>query len=135
MPRGGYVKLWGSLYLMIWLCALEFLVVMIHTDWDFMVYLHILLGLAIVGLAFYNVQELQKTAAPDRVKRVSKAIAGFSVAQGVIGLLLIFDIAPGIMDFFHIFASLAMITQAASVATGYDMWEEKEFMQIPSIAE
>jgi hypothetical protein len=120
---------------MIWLCALEFLVVMVHTDWDFMVYLHILLGLAIVGLAFYNVQELRKTAAPDRVKRVSKALAGFSVAQGVIGLLLIFDIASGIMDFFHIFASLAMITQAASVATGYDMWEEKEFIPPLQVAE
>jgi hypothetical protein len=103
--------------------------VMVDTGWDFMVHLHILLGVAIVGLAFYNVQGLGKTAAPDRIKRISKALAGFSVAQGVIGLLLYFDIAPALMDLAHIIASLAMVTQAASAATGYDMWEEKEFLQ------
>lgn len=129
------MKLWASLYLMIWLCFLEFLMIMAPTGWDYMVELHILLGVLIVVLAFYNAQRLGKSAAPDRVKRISRVIVGFSIAQGVIGILFYLEFALEIMDVFHIIVSLAMITQAASVATGYDMWEEKEFEQAPQTAQ
>jgi len=32
-----------------------------------------------------------------------------------------------VITFFHIVVALAIITQAASVATAYDMWEEHEY--------
>jgi hypothetical protein len=32
-----------------------------------------------------------------------------------------------IITFLHLVIALAIITQASSVATAYDMWEEKEY--------
>jgi hypothetical protein len=36
------------------------------------------------------------------------------------------------LKFFHVAIALAIITQASSSATSYDMWEEKEFNEGPA---
>lgn len=123
------MKLWASLYLMIWLAFLEFLLVLVPIQLPFKIELHALLGVAILLLALYNRQSVSETDAPDRIKRITRATAWFAIAEGVLGVLLYFRIAVDLMTFLHIVASFAIITQAASAATGYDMWEEKEFGQ------
>ncbi|MFQ5909238.1 MAG: hypothetical protein ACE5IJ_00770 [Thermoplasmata archaeon] len=129
------MKLWASLYLLVWLAFLEIILVLVpDPGLGFMTELHIILGGAIIFLAFFNAGNLSGTSAPDRVKRVSKVTAGFAVAQGILGLLIYFSIGTGIMEFLHLVASLAVIAQASSVATGYDMWEEREFERTPASA-
>lgn len=71
-------------------------------------YLHIILGIAIVIVVGYNSNELLQTEVPLRIKKVARAAFGMSIASVV---------------------TVAMVTQASSVATAYDMWEEKEFEQ------
>jgi len=143
-PKDGVsLKVWAALYAMVWLVLLEFLVLMIapgslkgNAFWgaSAAVWLHMVLGALIVAFAFVNAKNLAATAAPTRTKRVAKAIAGMSAAGAVLGALLYLDFTPGLgilqrgpVYVLHVLTAFAIITQAASVATSYDMWEEKEF--------
>lgn len=134
------MKLWASLYLLIWLGFFAILLsVIVGVERSFLsfldepfFYLHIILGIVIVIVAGYNANELQKTEAPDRIKRVARAAFGMSIASAITGMIR----APMIdsdylcfISFIHILVTIAMITQASSVATAYDMWEDKEFEQ------
>jgi len=100
---------------MIWLAFLEFLLVMTPTaDPTPLVYLHMILGVAILSLAYYNSDQLRKTSAPARIKRVAKATFSIAVFEAVLGLLLYFDVGAGIeipltsitilgfLDFLHV---------------------------------
>jgi hypothetical protein len=73
---------------------------------------------------------VNKTQAPDRIKRLVKTTTTFTVVQAVLGIMLFLNILSSfwIIDLMHVFISFAIITQASSAATGYDMWEEKEFI-------
>ncbi len=138
MPvRGVFdMKLWASLYLLIWLgffaILLSAIAGMERSFFSFLdepfFYLHIIIGIAVVIVAGYNANELQQTEVPMRIKRVARAAFGMAMASGVTGVIRAFD-NPYIcyISFFHIVVTIAMITQASSVATAYDMWEEKEF--------
>jgi hypothetical protein len=51
-----------------------------------------------------------------------------------VGVLLLFGLTPslglfrgGFLYVLHLVAAFALITQAASIATSFDMWEEREF--------
>ena len=48
------MKLWMSLYAMIWIVLIEFLLAMTPQAPDGLLYAHIVLGLGIIGLAYYN---------------------------------------------------------------------------------
>jgi hypothetical protein len=61
------------------------------------------------------------TALPSRLRGVALA-AGDSLSWGPIYI--------GVVGFLHVATALAIITQASSSATAYDMWEEREF-QVP----
>lgn len=112
---------------------------MVVPDVLVLVILHVILGVAIVGIAYYNFSGVKKTTIAGRVKRTAQAYFNFSIAMLILGLLLTFDIGAtwiiplvnisiySIVLFIHIAVALAMITQAAAVAIAYDMWEEKEF--------
>ncbi len=132
------MKLWMALYAMTWLVFFEFLLAMTPGASNILLYLHIVLGLVIIGLAFNNFSGLRGTAVPGRVKRIARATLQLSVAGGVLGLPLyvgvegpiLFGITPrGLILFFHVVVGFAIITQAAAVAIAYDMWEDKEFMK------
>lgn len=129
------MKLWQSLYLMIWLAALEILLILSPLNfisWQVRVVLHLLLGGGMFGLAIFNVNMLQRSQAPERLKRISKATLGFTVVAGAAGLFFF------VIDYFelgflywitvlvHAVAAITIIAQASSTATGYDMWEEGE---------
>ena len=135
------MKLWMTLYAMIWIALIEFLLVMIPVSSLVLLYLHIVLGIAIIGLAFYNFSGIRKSRVMGRVKRIAQASLNLSVWAGIFGAVLFFDIGKalvipvintsiyGLILFFHIICAFAIITQAAAIAIAYDMWEDKEFVK------
>ena len=131
------MKLWAALYAMIWIVFIEFLLAMTPGASSLLIYLHIILGIAIVGLAFYNFSGIRKTRVPGRVKRISQVSFNLSVVVAILGVPLFFDMGRewalmnvsiyGLILFFHVVTAFAIITQAAAVAIAYDMWEDHEF--------
>ena len=132
------MKLWMSLYAMIWIVFIEFMLEMTPGVSITFLYLHIALGLVIIGLASYNFNGLRMTAVPGRLKRIAKTTLNLSVVCGILGFLLYFDTGVaspilfgvtlgGMILFLHVMIGFAIITQAAAVAIAYDMWEDKEF--------
>ncbi|MCZ7384217.1 MAG: hypothetical protein O8C63_05640 [Candidatus Methanoperedens sp.] len=130
------MKLWMSLYAMIWVVFIEFLLAMTPGASVVLRNLHIVLGLVIIGLAWYNFNGVRWTSVPGRVKRIAKTTFILSIAIGVLGLPLYFGtVGPiffgitlgGLILFFHVVVGFAIITQAAAVAIVYDMWEDREF--------
>ena len=126
------MKLWMSLYAMIWVVFIEFLLEMTPGASIVLRYLHIVLGLVIIGLAWYNFNRVRWTTVPGRVKRIAKVTFQLSVVIGILGLLLYFGFGTspilfGITFRGNVVVGFAIITQAAAVAIAYDMWEDKEF--------
>jgi heme A synthase len=69
----------------------------------------------------------------DRIRRIVRATVALAVFQGLLGIMLYLtnstslpDLVVNAVGFLHLGAALAIVTQAASTATAYDMWEEKE---------
>lgn len=133
---GVGLDIWRQLYAMVWLAFLQILigVVNIATSNVFLVYGHVVLGLVILGLAHYNNAQIKKTKAPSRLKRIAKSTAILATIQVLLGIpifvntMLIFSIPiVWIISLLHLVNALAIITQASSLATAYDMWEEKEY--------
>jgi len=135
------MKLWMSLYAMIWIVLIEFLLVMTPGGSQVLIYLHVILGAAIVGIAFYNFSGIRKTRVPGRVKRIAQACFSISILVAILGALLFFEVSKacvipminvsfyGLILFLHVINSFAIITQAAAVAIAYDMWEDNEFVK------
>ncbi len=135
------MKLWASLYAMIWIVLIEFLLAMTPGGSSVLIYLHIILGIAIIGLAFYNFSGVRNTRIAGRVKRIAQASFNISVMVTILGVLLFFDVGRawviplinvsifGLILFLHVVNSFAIITQAAAIAIAYDMWEDKEFVK------
>jgi len=131
------LKVWQTLYAIIWLMLLEVLFQSKAIDFQGVEYVHMLLGVLVLALAVYNYVNVNKTAAPDRTKRILKALVTFGTVQPILGIIVfvggvynLYGICNmGIVQFLHLVVAIAMITQASSAATSYDMWEEKEFLQ------
>jgi hypothetical protein len=64
------------------------------------------------------------------VKRISKVIPDMATFDGLLGIPL-YLFREGTIhwatNLLHLILAVAIIAQASSVATAYDMWEEKEF--------
>jgi hypothetical protein len=100
---------------------------------------HAALGLLLLIVAWTNIKRLAALPVPERLKRVVKVTAGFAVFQLITGLASgvvahlaldlprVFQALHGI----HVVCALAILAQTSSVATAYDMWEEKEFISPP----
>ena len=135
------MKLWMSLYAIVWIALIEFLLAMTPGGSTILIYLHMILGAAIIGITFYNFSSLRNTRIAGRVKRIAQASYNISIIVTIFGALVFFDVGRtliiplinvsiyGIMLFFHVFNSFAIITQAAAIAIAYDMWEEHEFLE------
>jgi hypothetical protein len=133
------MKLWVALYAMIWIVLIEFLLAMTPGGSPVLIYLHVILGVAIVGIAYYNFSGIRKTRVAGRVKRIAQVSFNLSVVVVILGALLFFDVSNawvvplinvsiyGLIHFFHVISAFAIITQAAAVAIAYDMWEDHEF--------
>lgn len=138
------MKLWATLYLMVWISVLEFLLVFMvrisNLAVRFPTDIHLLVGIGMLVLAQWNVMRLDKTNAPARTKRICKVTRMMIVLMGIFGILSYvslpyrFDVAipfTEFISFIHLLLGLTVIAQASSVATSYDMWEEKEFHTEP----
>ncbi len=133
------MKLWMALYAMVWIALIEFLLLMTPGASSVLIYLHSVLGIAIIGLAFYNFSGIRNTCVMGRVKRIAQTSFILSVAAGIFGVLIFFDIGKtpvipvinvsiyGLILFVHVICAFAIITQAAAIAIAHDMWEDKEF--------
>jgi len=128
------MKVWKQLYLIVWLAFLQIIIILLPVFGGSLVDLHALLGFIILGLAHYDYAMLKRTEIPHRLKRIAKSTAILATVQVVLGLILYANVRLNVsiplvevIVFIHLVIALAIITQAASVATAYDMWEEHEF--------
>jgi hypothetical protein len=133
------MSVWKQLYAMVWLVFLQIIIIVIsipvlRTYLAYVIYGHAFLGLIILGLAHYNNRQLKATQAPSRIKRIVKSTAVLATIQVILGIVLFAGVVVGIgvpfmivIVFLHVAIALAIITQASSAATAYDMWEEKEY--------
>jgi hypothetical protein len=121
---------------MVWLAFLQIAIAVANFPSPnvFLVYGHAILGLVVLGVAHYNNAQIKKTEAPNRLKRIVKSTAILATIQVVVGIpifantvLLLSIPVVWIVSLLHLVIALAIVTQASSVATAYDMWEEKEF--------
>jgi hypothetical protein len=118
---------------MIWFSFIEIIIILSSAfTIIYPVIIHIFLGVVIFALALNNLFQVNKLEVPVRIKRILKATAGFSGFQGILGVLLFINTyfsipLLGIITFLHLVISLIILSQVSSVATAYDMWEEKEF--------
>jgi len=130
------LKLWASLYAMVWLAFLEFILVWAPVSgFALLLYVHVILGVVIFAIACSNASKLGRMQCPARIRRIVKATVALAAFEGLLGILLYVsktssfpDLVTSAVDFLHIGIALAIVTQAASTATAYDMWEEKEFV-------
>jgi membrane protease YdiL (CAAX protease family) len=129
------MQLWKRLYNTVWLAF--FLCVLIPRWMGPYagLPLHAILGLLMLILTQSNARKLAALPVPARLKRISKVTAGFAIFQIICGLAMggVSRLTPNLpfllpaLRGVHIVCALTMLAQASSVATAYDMWEEKEF--------
>jgi len=133
------MRLWASLYAMVWIVFLEIWLGFTPIAPPVPYYAHILLGGVIVALAYTNFRALRRLTVPGRIKRIAKAITSLSVLMVVLGALLVFDVGStwslgfGLtiesgLRFLHFVNAMAIVTQASAIAIAYDMWEDREFL-------
>jgi hypothetical protein len=129
------MKLWSRLYCTVWLAFFSCVLISRWLGDSVGTSVHILLGVLLLILTLSNARSLGALPVPARLKRISKVTAGFAVFQTLGGLAL------GILAHFsqslpwvasilhgaHVVFALAILAQSSSLATTYDMWEEKEF--------
>lgn len=128
------MSIWKQLYAMVWLAFLQIVIITLPRFSVYLVDVHVILGLAILALAHYDNAQMKHTDAPNRLKRIVKSTAILATFQIILGVVLYLNLRLNVsvplisvISFLHIVTALAIITQAASVATAYDMWEEHEY--------
>jgi hypothetical protein len=134
------MRLWRKLYNTVWLAFFCCVLIPRWMGPYIGLAVHVILGVLMLIVTQSNARGLSALTVPDRLKRISKVTAGFSVFQLITGIALggVAHLAPH-MPFIspalrgiHIVCALTILAQASSVATAYDMWEEKEFGPGPS---
>jgi hypothetical protein len=126
------MRTWILMYALIWAAFVQVVLAFFPPIMAFSATLdiHLLVGLVVVVLAWYVFVLVRGTKCPDRIKRITKTTAYLGVFQAVLGLLLY--LAPlssydEVILFLHAVNAVAIISQASSSATAFDMWEEKQF--------
>jgi len=135
------MKIWASLFGFFWLAVAQVLLGVTlavgASSSAALPFLHAGIGGVIVIWSFFNFRAVRASSAPGRTKRTLAATFGISVLMVVLGLLLWLGVETGLTSlsgtagdvfaFAHLILALAIVTQAASTATAYDMWEDHEF--------
>ena len=128
------MKLWNKLYNTVWLA---FFCCMLIPHWigdRVGPPVHAVLGVIMLIVATTNARHLAALPVPARLKRISKTTAGIATFQLLCGVAVgaVAHLAPdvpmlgSVLRIAHVVCALAILAQASSVATAYDMWEEKE---------
>lgn len=137
------MKTWALMYALIWVAFIEIMIVMFPVLGTFPTYdLHLVVGVVVLAMAYAVYVGVKAAPCPDRIKRITKTTFGLGIFQAVLGIVLYGALYSGagpgglwitVINFFHVAVAIAMITQASSSATAFDMWEEKEFQATPSV--
>jgi len=130
---------WKNMYLVIWVAFVQILFILFSPLSDMLnLAVHVVIAIAILGLTFTIYRNVGRTPCPDRIKRITRTTWYLAVFQGVLGIVLALGVALSFgsiyveaVSLLHVGNALAIITQASSSATAYDMWEEHEFV-VPS---
>lgn len=142
------MRLWQTLFAMIWISFMEFLLAMSTHVFEtgilptVLTWLHVALGLGMIALAYNNFVGVRTTKIAGRVKRTAQSSFQLSILMAILGVILLFkdsltwsiplvniSLFYAIL-FVHVVNAFAIITQSAAVAIAYDMWEDKEFDQV-----
>jgi hypothetical protein len=131
------MQLWKNLYNTVWLAFFSCVMVPRWMGEIAGLSVHALLGLLLLIMTVTNARRLAAQPVPTRLKRISKVTMVFAMFQLVAGLGLggLRHLAPELPVFAtiihgaHVVIALAILAQTSSVATAYDMWEEKEFQE------
>jgi hypothetical protein len=129
------MKLWNRLYYTVWLAFFSCVLISRWMGPHVGSSVHALLGVLLLIATLFNARSLAVLQVPARLKRVSKVTAGFAIFQVLGGLALAavahfapnLSVVPTVLHGVHVVCALAILAQSSSVATAYDMWEEKEF--------
>lgn len=132
------MRVWAGLYAMVWLVFFELLVAIDPRPPSWSIYVHVALGVLILALAALNYVKVRGTSAPGRTKRTVRATLALSAAMPPLGVVLWAGLGAGVtvllgysvwdlVHVLHVVLALAILAQAASAATAFDMWEEREF--------
>jgi len=125
------------MYSIIWLVFFEIMLVMfLPVNFTINLAVHSLLGAATLWFSYSIYQRVKQSSCPARIKRITKTTWSLVIFQTALGVILAIGIYLSwgnlfstILSFLHLGNALAIITQASSSATAFDMWEEKEFLQ------
>ena len=128
------MKTWSLLYGMVWAAFLQILVILFPVTDAISTGVHMVLGAGILGMAYLAHGRVAASQCPPRIKRVTSTTFKLAVLQAALGVALFavmgagdaYDSVQLAIRFLHAVNALAIITQASSSATGFDMWEEKE---------
>jgi hypothetical protein len=130
------MKTWSLMYLMIWVGLIQILLVLPPIAGSVETYVHGAVGVVVLVLSYSVFSRIRATSCPNRIKLITKTTFGLAALQAVLGISLFavrdlssLGLANSALTFFHAANAIAIITQASSSATAYDMWEEKEFSQ------
>ena len=131
---------WKNMYLVIWVTFFQILFILFSPLSDMLnLPVHVVIAVVILGLTYTIYRNASRTSCPDRIKRITKTTWYLAILQGVLGIVLVLGVVLSLGSIYVVVASilhvgnaLAIITQASSSATAYDMWEEKEFVVPPS---
>jgi heme A synthase len=137
-----YALVWASFFQIFLIVLLLSILPGTGLVYNITIGVHILLGLAVISLAFLSSRTVAATRCPNRIKRISRATAILAGVQGLLGVILFLLIRfnqsitlQNVVLLMHIVIALAIIAQASSAATAFDMWEEREFetKTVPSV--
>ncbi|MDG6899998.1 MAG: hypothetical protein JRN44_03845 [Nitrososphaerota archaeon] len=135
------MDVWRSMYMIVWAAFFQIIFILFSPlNESINIGVHVVVALAILVLAFHVYRSVGRTSCPGRIKRITKATWYLAVLQAILGGALVLGIMLAwgslyvdVVSFLHVVNALAIITQASSSATAYDMWEEKEF-QITAVS-
>ncbi|MBP1625135.1 MAG: hypothetical protein H6Q07_3157 [Acidobacteria bacterium] len=130
------MQLWKRLYGTVWLAFFSCVIIPQWTDSKIGLWAHVVLGLVLLVITQINARSLQALPVPNRLKRISRVTAGFAIFQIVCGLafgkgMSLMPAAMPVLRMAHVVCALAILAQSSSLATAFDMWEEKEFQEAP----
>jgi hypothetical protein len=133
------MQLWSRLYNAVWLAFFSCVFI---PRWmgKYGAPVHVLLGIGMFALTFANSRRLAALPVPPRLQRISRSTANIALFQIVCGVAFggVKHMLPDVpfvgpaLNAIHIVCALAILSQCSSVATGYDMWEEKENTAAPA---
>jgi hypothetical protein len=132
------MKTWIAMYGLIWLAFFEIILAMfLPVDYTINMAVHVPLAIAVLAFAFYIQREIRRTPCPERIKRITRTTWSLAIFQAILGVALMVGTSLSwgglyatVISFLHVGNALAIITQASSSATSFDMWEEKEFQNM-----